>query len=605
MSEDRKDWAGLSPEQLQQVLAQAKDERQRRFDSNPAAKFPWHAVQRWVIFDVWKQFDCLKFPIRVIKMVAANRSGKSAAAKGMLGLIARQTHPICRQFTAQDTLTGEVRPLRSTDPLRIWVIPPSLGKARQDWISPPDGLGIKRWLGDLYLDYRSSPELVVFARPPGIPKEETDKWTKREMEERATAIYVLSQDMDLLKFESSIVHAAFFDEEPSNPQQVDSVLMRLATTNGVIVFSFTPLQGLSWSFQRWWKPLVEMGRALKCKIEGMGDNEPGGAYLHLDQRGGRNMIIARWGMRMNPLARRYADEVEQDHEMSEAEKRARLYGEYGYVEGALIPKLAGMDLEAPRDEHTPFVVDELPEVDMDWYLVADPNKSYGAVLAAIDSHDNLFFVAEHLQENLPDWEHSKCFETMQKTYARGYVSQWADPGGAGAHSINNLNALGNHFLPIDKPAGSVATSIKKLRGRTFVNPLHKHPLTGVPGAPRVYFYRPGLLTDVPLEDGRVVRQSLLLEQLSQARQSDKPGDPPDTPHKNDRNRLDLFDCARYTALIATAKPAGDSSLPAKRDHTTLPTDAERGSGGHQPDMDGAQVGDWWVPTYDFTGGEYE
>ena len=596
-------WADLSPEQLDQVLSKAKDERQKRFDANPAARFPWHAIQKWILFDVWKGLDVVKFPIRVILMVAANRSGKSAAAKGFLGLIARHTHPICQQFTAQDTLTGEVRPLRPTDPLRLWVIPPSLGKARQDWIAPPDGLGIKRWLGDLYLDYRASPELVVFARPPGVPLKEAQKWTKREMEEKATAIYVLSQDMDLLKFESSIVHAAFFDEEPHNPQQVDSVLMRLATTNGVIVFSFTPLQGLSWSFVRWWKPLVEMGRATVAKVKGLILSDAGAGYVYLNERGGRNMLLARWGMRMNPLAARYADEVENDHEMSEAEKQARLYGRYGYVEGALIPKLAGMDLEAPRKEHESYVVDELPATPMDWYMVADPNKSYGAILACVDSDDNLFFVAEHLKRDRPDWEHAKEFERIQKKYARGYVNQWADPGGAGAHSINNLNALGHHFMPVDKPAGSVATSIKKLRGRTFVNPSHKHPLTGEKGAPRCYFYRPGLLTDVTLEDGKVVRTSLLLEQLGQARQSDNPADAPDTPHKDNKNKLDLFDCARYASLLAVAPTPPDSqSLPATVDHTRLPTDQEMKEG--SPGMDGppgAQVGDWWVPTYNFEG----
>jgi hypothetical protein len=33
--------------------------------------------------------------------------------------------------------------------------------------------------------------------------------------------------------------------------------------------------------------------------------------------------------------------------MSEAEKAARLYGEYGFVEGALVPALSGLDVISP------------------------------------------------------------------------------------------------------------------------------------------------------------------------------------------------------------------------------------------------------------------
>lgn len=577
----------LTKGQAEAVLSKIRKERQRRFDENPARQFPWHAWQRWIIDECWRNWDFATHPVRVIMMVAANRSGKSACAKGLLGLIVRLQHPLCVQLTAQDPVTGQVRPISDTDPMRIWVIPPSLGKARQDWITPPDGLGIKRWLGDLYLDMRLTPDTVIYARPVGIPKETSDRWTKKEMEEKATAIYVMSQDQDLLKFESSIVHVAIFDEEPDDRAQVNSVLMRLATTNGILIFAFTPLKGLSWSFHRWWKPLVVQGKAKLGILKG--------TYSYISDEGGRNVVVAQWGMAANPLSQRYAIEVENDHEMSEAEKRSRLHGEYGFVEGALLPRLAGLDLEAPQSDHAVFVVDELPK-DGQYYLVADPNKSFGAGLFCIDSDDNMFVIAEHLKLDWPDWKHAKAFEALEKKYARGVVIEKADPGGAGAHSINNLNSYGRAFTPVTKGEGSVATSIKKLRGRTFVNPMHTHPITGEKGAPKIFFYRPGLLQSKQMDDGRVVKSSALVEQLSAARQSANDKDAPDTPHKDDRNRLDLFDVTRYMALMAIPPaPRTPRGLPGGHKEGTLPLDSERG--GSNPGYE--QQGAFWTPSYSF------
>jgi hypothetical protein len=272
-------------------------------------------------------------------------------------------------------------------------------------------------------------------------------------------------------------------------------------------------------------------------------------------------------MRDNPKAAQYADEVEADHEMSEAEKAARLYGQYGFVEGALLPKLAGLDLYSPRDDQRPYIVERLPGETYTtregkrmtvrgglsrWYLVADPNKSYGALLGCTDHDGNLFFVVDHLEHSWSDIQHAEAFKKMETKFVRdATLMRYADPGGAGAHSIVNLSKLGLPFLSIDKPAGSVSTSIKKLRGMTYIDPGHAHPLTGELGAPRIYFYRPGLLHETFVE-GRKLVGSQLCEQLSLARQSEKETDAPDTPHKDIKNKLDLFDCARYMALIASS-----------------------------------------------------
>lgn len=524
-------------EELLAVQHAQKEELLKRVAADPVRFFRWHDQQKWFLFEAATH---VSGPIRVMILLGGNRGGKSATGKGLIGNVIRRQSPLNEQFLATDPITGEVRVKERTDPLRIWVVPPTMEKARSDWANPPDGLGIKYWMGDLFHEEKKNPD-HVFRSTLG------------------DEIWLKSQDQKIETFETSEIDMAIVDEELQDEAKINSILMRLATSNGILVMTFTPLHGLSWSWRRWWKPLVEEGRA-----DPMGDRR----WVYRPSKGA-NVVIVQVGMRDNPKARQYADEVEADAEMSEAEKAARLYGQYGFVEGALLPKLAGLDLYSPREDQRPYIVERLPgEVYQDrngertvapggisrWYLVADPNKSYGALLSCIDYDGNLFFVQSHLKESWSDTQHATAFTQMEERWVRDApLQKYADPGSAGAHSIVNLSKMGHYFMAIDKPAGSVSASIKRLRGMTYIDPDHQHPMTGTFGAPRVYFYRPGLLQEEYV-DGRKLVGSPLCEQLSLARQSDRETDPPDTPHKDIKNRLDLFDCARYTALIAVSSP---------------------------------------------------
>lgn len=379
-----------------------------------------------------------------------------------------------------------------------------------------------------------------------------------------------SQDQKLHSFEASEIHVAIFDEEPQDSSKVTSTMMRIATSNGVLIFAFTPLMGLSWSYDRWWKPLVKNGRATKVASR---------RWLNVPEDRERGAeVICQMGMADNPRARVYAKEVAANPELTDAAKAARLYGEYGYVQGALISDLAGLDIQTPSPEHEKYVIDRLPGTSytrsnirhtvpgeiVKWYLLADPNKSYGATLAALDANGNLIFVSEHLEEEWPNRRHAEAFKKMEKKYrTTGNVERYADYGSAGRQSMTDLEDFGLHFDPVKKGAGSVSRSIKRLRGLAWVDPDHYHPITQEQGAPRVYFYRPGLISTWREGDVRIVG-SKLCDQLSQARQ--KEDAPPDTPDKDSRNKLDLFDCARYTADLVVRKgpqrtSKDDASLP--------------------------------------------
>lgn len=586
----------LSEEQLREIRELAKIERDARVRRRPADFFPWHDIQKWIL----EVCDTVSGDLRIMLIAGGNRGGKSKVAMGFMSRVLRRTSGLNKQLLTTDRYTGEIVVKSDRDPLTIWIVPPTLEKARNDWISPQDQMGIAHWIGDLFVDVKHSPDLVFYARPPGLPENEVD--TKEFL--NCDKILIKSQDQALETFESSEVDLVIFDEEVQKQKIWNSCLMRVGTTHGMVIMAYTPLHGLSWSFKTYWKPIVKEDNPItKQDIDRCWIYNP----TKSGEEGPENIVCAQMGSADNPRARTYAKEIEHSKSMSEAEKASRLYGEYGYVEGALLPALAGIDILRPLPEHAPYVVDALPgwyQDDervpgsiTDWFLVADPNKSYGATLAGRDSNGNLFFVAEHLEESWPDRRHADSFKEMEKLYnvGRATVHRYADPGSAGAQSIVNMQSLGVSFDTMPKGAGSVSASIKKLRGTTYVDPSHSHPITGRTGAPRVYFYRPGLLRGGKME-------SELASQLSQARQTDNESAPVDTPHKDIRSKLDLFDCARYTAIVADDIPVTDQ-LPSDglgvQPEDRLPTD-------HQLDYISTTEVEpgFYVPEYDFGGDLY-
>jgi len=553
--------------------------------ARPSDFFPWHVIQKWIL----QSPDVVSGDVRVMLIAGGNRGGKSKVAMGLIDQCLRRVSGLSKQFLTVSKYTGKIKVKDDKDPITIWVVPPTLEKARQDWLTPQDGMGLKHWCGELYLHISHTPDLVIYCRPPGRTVEEMYDAKGKLRTDICDKILVKSQDQKLETFESSEVDIIIFDEEVQREDVWASCQMRVGTTHGVIVMAYTPLHGLSWSWKRYWKPLV------KEKLAKMIKNR---CWIHNPtkhgEEGAANIVCAQLGSADNPRAKSYAAEIEADRGMGQAEKDSRLYGEYGYVEGSLLPALAGLDVLTPSPEHAIYVVDTLPEVvDLNaWFLVTDPNKSYGGVLSTTDRDGNLFFVCSHLEEAWPDRKHAEAFKEMERSFARGPVYRYADPGSAGAQSIVNMASLGITFMTMPKGAGSVSASVKKLRGLTWVDPNHLHPITKKPGAPRVYFYRPGLMRGGVFE-------SELASQLSQARQSSNDGAAPDTPHKDNRNKLDLFDCARYTAVVAGDMPVaplgerGKGKAPKDR---LEPWDIIEPDGPEDTDPLDREV---WLPEYTF------
>ena len=568
----------LPEELLDELERQQRKEMEKREHQDPANFFPWHRIQTWVL----ESPSIIDKPIRVMLLSGGNRSGKSATMKGLWSRVLRRDSALNDQFMELNKRTKRVQPKAPDSPLVTWVVPPTLEKGRQDWLAPEDGYSMKHWAGDLFVHHREQPDNVMYTKVPGVsPWHDKGKYDPMACDRTL----MKSMDQKLESFESSAVDLALIDEEINSERKWNSILMRIGTTNGLMAMAFTPLHGLSWSWDRYWAPLVEGGRADKVSDR---------CWVHQPNKGAV-VVMAQMGTADNPLAKSYADEVEADAGMSRAEKNARLYGEYGYVEGALIERLAGLSVRNPLGKHEQYVVDELPERKAFWFTVADPNKSFGATLSCLDEDGNLFFVAEHLEQSLPNREHANRIKAMERTHIppRHGVLRYADPGSAGAQATIDLTDAGIPFMVMPKGAGSVSASIKALRNLAAIDPKHVHPITGDKGAPRVYFYRPGLCPGGG--------ESQLAKQIGQARQTDDPSAPPDTPHKSNRYRLDLFDCGRYTAMLRQQYAASleDDGVKANVPADRMPTDKDEWDRMQRLTEEESHEEDFFLPEYSF------
>lgn len=199
----------------------------------------------------------------------------------------------------------------------------------------------------------------------------------------------------------------------------------------------------------------------------------------------------------------------------------------------------------------PYLLDRLPPGRAySWIFTCDPNKRNGGLLTAIDQEENRYHVAEHYAEGLPDSQHAAAYLRILTAFGLKPgqdVALYADPGGAGAQAIINMSEVGIHCQPVPKDAGSVKASIERIRRSAWIDPAHRHPLTGALGAPHCYF-----LTSLRSQwtlDGVEYHESRLMWELRQYRQ--KEGGKPDEPVKE---KDDLVDCKRYVELVRPFAP---------------------------------------------------
>lgn len=500
---------------LSDLSGDLTDLQQHLEQAGLAATFPWHVKQEFA----------MRAATDVIVLLGGNRSGKSQGALGIISRFIRREGP----------LYSRIRKPKGRE-LKVWVAPLTGEKYRSLW---EPRLRTQAFLGMEY-HHKKAPE-DVFA------------WKDKQ---GGGTLWGKSAEQGPMAFESDDVDLCVFDEEPDDPQVYSSAVTRMATTNGIVVLAYTPLNGMSWTWDQLIKPT--------CRPE----------YQIADRvwRRGNEITVIQMGMADNPeaVAGGGVARMMSDPSMSPAEKATRLYGEYGYTEGLLVPEFATLKA---NDENNPYLLDKLPDDRVySWLLTADPNKRNAGLLTAFDHEGNRFVCDEHYKESLPDSEHARHYGLMLKRFGlkQDDVETWADPGGAGAQAIINMSEVGYFARAVPKDAGSVAASIKLIRRHAWIDPNHLHPTKRdtegrrVKGAPHIYFLRS--LSSEWKQSGTELVESRLMWELRQYRQ--KPDAAPDTPIKRFD---DATDCLRYAEIVRMAEPEQLFVDPAKLARKKLDT----------------------------------
>lgn len=490
----------LTQEQLVELFEQTQK-------LGPLVTFPWHEQQE----------KALEAATNTVVVIGGNQSGKTTVGRGIVSRVVRREGPV------YDRLRKPNRPLK------IWVSPLTLEKFQSNWEKQLIE-EVFNHLGQRNVDWKyvSSPQ------PKFSWVDEYTTW------ERPNELWGKSTDQGYMSFESDKVDLIIFDEEPEDRRCYTSSKARLSTTNGIIAFTFTPLRGLSWTYNEFYIPVVNPKGKNKDRYK------VGGRHW----KHGNNITVVQMGMADNPeaVAGGGVARIRNDPSMTEAEKSTRLYGFYGYTEGLIWEDVAGINVRDFGDR--PHLINKLPENrQFSWLLTADPNKRHGALLACVDPEGNLYITDEHYAVGVPDRLHAAAYKTMIARWGQKVedVEIWSDPGGAGAQAIVNLADHGIIAAAVRKDAGSVKASIELVRRALWIDPSHTHPITGEKGAPHLYFLTS--LASKWKQDGAEFSESRLFWELRQYRQKDN--SPPDTPiKKND----DLVDPLRYLFLARSILP---------------------------------------------------
>lgn len=254
------------------------------------ASFPWHKQQQFALASA----------TNTVVVLGGNRSGKSQSGLGIVSRLVRREGPIYRRLKD---------PAR---PLKIWVSPQTLEKYLSVW--EPRLIG--QVFNGLDFDYKQSPNHVFTWHDP----------------HGGGTLWGKSQEQGFMAFESDEVDLIVLDEEPADKRIYTSCEQRLATTNGVIVFTFTPLLGMSWTHGTFYVPCVKDVFKVADRV----------------WKRGNALTLIQMGMADNPaaVAGGGVARLKDNPAITMSEKNTRLFGTYGYAEGLIFPQFADLVVEA-------------------------------------------------------------------------------------------------------------------------------------------------------------------------------------------------------------------------------------------------------------------
>lgn len=230
-------------------------------------------------------------------------------------------------------------------------------------------------------------------------------------------------------FQGSSVDLVHFDEEPNDQAVVNEALMRLVDRNGRILFSMTPLRGMTWLYDRWVSETPE--DAVVHYIHGI-DNP------HLPE-GALDRLLRQYGSH---------------------ERAARAKGEWTTLEGRVY-----QDWSRQRNVCEPY------EVDPDWptFFAIDwgTRAPTAVVVAKLDPDDRLWIVDEYYEAQKTINQHADAIHQLIEKHGE---PEWivCDPEDRGARlALSRDHGIAN--VPARKGPNSVRNGINHVAERLRVD----------------------------------------------------------------------------------------------------------------------------------------
>lgn len=222
-----------APKQIKEELALLLAEKERRQKYNKLAySFPDTGELRRELYPKQLEFFKAGNQFRQRAMIAANRTGKSFAGGYEMALHATGLYP--------DWWEGR----RFEKPVNCWAVGVSNIQTKEvvqhilygDFVDPGSGLIPKDCIDPKRVSRPGVPEAIDTLRVKHHTNGVFDGYSN---------ITFKSYEQEREKFQGQAIHVIWLDEEPKNPSIYTECLTRIATTDGMLYCTFTPLLGLS------------------------------------------------------------------------------------------------------------------------------------------------------------------------------------------------------------------------------------------------------------------------------------------------------------------------------------------------------------------------
>lgn len=359
----------------------------------------WRCSQRAAIADLGDVYTLI---------LGGNRSGKSTSGAELAVAVAQgRDHPATQEWLRLNNLPQDT--VRNRGPGEVYAIALDSGDSKT-YVRPkldqflPEGTRKRNWTGD----------------------GKADAWLPN-----GGHILCKSVDEGRDGFQGDAIDLAWFDEECLDWDVIEEVERGLWDRNGRMIFSMTPLSGLTPIYERFIEKTDP--RAKVHYLTG----------LHNPHANRDRIIAAAGGMTTTRILQ-------------------RLLGEFGAEEGLVYAMFV----------NEPPYVQRCPKIEEDWlqfggidFGFTHPFCYLHAVLDPKDLH--LWIVAEHYATQTLLGDHAKAIKAIHARpglYHPGVVRSgaiWADP--ASPQDIAELNRLGLNITPAAKGPGSVRAQIDEVK----------------------------------------------------------------------------------------------------------------------------------------------